>query len=93
LRGRKIVFLQREIIERLKVLGRNTSDAERVLESFEQSLKIFEQHVAALTPPPRNLNRRITRKPLNEWRIAHAERAHVGERHRRAGRVFGVHFF
>src|SRR5262245_8622298 len=46
--GRKIVDLQREIVERLKVLDRRTVHAEWLRQIFEQSPAILWEHRAAL---------------------------------------------
>ncbi len=49
--GRKIVARQREMIARLKRSGRRTEDHERLLQQFENSLAVFEQHERELRAP------------------------------------------
>jgi hypothetical protein len=48
LEGRKIVVRQRAHVARLKEAGHDVSDAERLLEQFESSLVIVEDHHRAI---------------------------------------------
>jgi hypothetical protein len=41
--GRLVVVRQRKRVERLRMAGRSTVDAERTLRFFERSLTIFEE--------------------------------------------------
>jgi hypothetical protein len=46
--GRKIVARQRQIVESLRMGGRERMTAEATLDVFERALAIFEDHVRAL---------------------------------------------
>jgi hypothetical protein len=47
--GRRTVARQREIIARLKSLGRDTHESERLLDTFERSLAIFEDDLRRIS--------------------------------------------
>jgi hypothetical protein len=46
--GRRIVVRQRAMVHGLKAQGRNTTDAERTLRLFEDSLLILGEHLSAI---------------------------------------------
>ena len=52
--GRNLVTEQREKVRLLKAAGRTTYDAEQELRLFEDSLAVFEEHLASLQPRPPN---------------------------------------
>ena len=45
---RKVILNQQAVIVLLKKLGRDTTNAERALQLFEQSLAMFEDHLKAV---------------------------------------------
>jgi hypothetical protein len=53
LQGRKIVTAQRRLIERLRGMGCDTTEAERTLDLFMQSLTMFDDHLKRLLNAPR----------------------------------------
>jgi hypothetical protein len=46
--GQRIVAAQKDLIERLKVGGRDIAEAQRLLHAFEHSLAIFEDDLRRL---------------------------------------------
>jgi hypothetical protein len=48
MKGREIARGQRALVNRLRSHGRDTANAEKTLQLFEQSLKIFEDHLKAI---------------------------------------------
>jgi hypothetical protein len=46
--GRRIVMRQRAVAHSMKARGRQTTDAERTLRLFEDSLLILEEHLHAI---------------------------------------------
>jgi hypothetical protein len=47
-RGREIVIDQQLLIERLKIGGGPTREAERLLETYEYSLRVFEDDLESI---------------------------------------------
>jgi hypothetical protein len=59
----KIVARQRALVARLKEAGHDVSDAEHLLEQFDSSLAIFEDHHRAIC---KDLGMAVDAKPIGQ---------------------------